>query len=109
MTSDRATAWCWLPHDGTALVVDTGPEPQAIDRCLTDLGVRRIPLLVLTHFHADHVDGLPGALRGRSVGAIETTTLQEPPGQAQFVRSTAAAARVPIVRATPGSAAAWAR
>ncbi|MGY4971585.1 ComEC/Rec2 family competence protein [Streptomyces nigrescens] len=88
--------------DGTALVVDTGPEPQAMDRCLTDLGIRRIPLLVLTHFHADHVDGLPGALRGRSVGAIETTTLQEPPGQAQFVRSTAAAARVPIVRATPG-------
>ncbi|MFI5521097.1 ComEC/Rec2 family competence protein [Streptomyces platensis] len=88
--------------DGTALVVDTGPEPQLIDRCLTDLGVRRIPLLVLTHFHADHVDGLPGALRGRSVGAIETTTLQEPPGQAQFVRSTAAEARVPIVRATPG-------
>ncbi|MCX4634347.1 ComEC/Rec2 family competence protein [Streptomyces platensis] len=88
--------------DGTALVVDTGPEPQAIDRCLTDLGVRRIPLLVLTHFHADHVDGLPGALRGRSVGAIETTTLQEPPGQAQFVRSTAAAARVPVIRAAPG-------
>ncbi|MGW2392429.1 ComEC/Rec2 family competence protein [Streptomyces lydicamycinicus] len=88
--------------DGTALVVDTGPEPHLIDRCLTDLGVRRIPLLVLTHFHADHVDGLPGALRGRSVGAIETTTLQEPPGQAQFVRSTAAEARVPIVRATPG-------
>jgi len=88
--------------DGTALVVDTGPEPRAIDRCLTDLGIRRIPLLVLTHFHADHVDGLPGALRGRAVGAIETTTLQEPPGQAQFVRGTAAAARVPIVRAEPG-------
>ncbi|MEU8682617.1 ComEC/Rec2 family competence protein [Streptomyces sp. NPDC048611] len=88
--------------DGTALVVDTGPEPQAIDRCLTDLGVRRIPLLVLTHFHADHVDGLPGALRGRAVGAIETTTLQEPPGQAQFVHATAAAARVPVARATPG-------
>ena len=88
--------------DGTALVVDTGPEPHAIDRCLNDLGVRRIPLLVLTHFHADHVDGLPGALRGRSVGAIETTTLQDPPGQAQFVRTTAAAARVPVVRAEPG-------
>ncbi|WP_328732535.1 ComEC/Rec2 family competence protein [Streptomyces caniferus] len=88
--------------DGTALVVDTGPEPHAIDRCLTDLGIRRIPLLVLTHFHADHVDGLPGALRGRAIGAIETTTLQDPPGQAQFVRSTAAAARVPVVRAVPG-------
>nr|WP_235447154.1 ComEC/Rec2 family competence protein [Streptomyces sioyaensis] len=88
--------------NGTALVVDTGPEPRAIDRCLTDLGVRRIPLLVLTHFHADHVDGLPGALRGRSVGAIETTTLEDPPGQAQFVRTTAAAAGVPIVRAAAG-------
>ncbi|UQA95435.1 ComEC/Rec2 family competence protein [Streptomyces halobius] len=88
--------------DGTALVVDTGPEPRAIDRCLTDLGIRRIPLLVLTHFHADHVDGLPGALRGRSVGAIETTTLQEPPGQVAFVRATAAAARVPVIRAVSG-------
>ncbi|MEU9119524.1 ComEC/Rec2 family competence protein [Streptomyces sp. NPDC048506] len=88
--------------DGTALVVDTGPEPGAIDRCLTELGVHRIPLLVLTHFHADHVDGLPGALRGRSVGAIETTTRQDPPGQAAFVRATAAAARIPVVRAVPG-------
>ncbi|MFG2137403.1 ComEC/Rec2 family competence protein [Streptomyces sp. NPDC048650] len=88
--------------DGTALVVDTGPEPRAIDRCLTDLGVRRIPLLVLTHFHADHVDGLPGVLRGRAVGAIETTSLQEPPGQAEFVRRRAAAARVPVIVAAPG-------
>ncbi|MEU4199318.1 ComEC/Rec2 family competence protein [Streptomyces sp. NPDC039022] len=88
--------------EGTALVVDTGPEPDAIDRCLTDLGVRRIALLVLTHFHADHVSGLPGALRGRSVGAIETTTLPEPPGQAAFVHRTAAAAGVPVVGSTPG-------
>ncbi|MFJ6750383.1 ComEC/Rec2 family competence protein [Streptomyces sp. NPDC091266] len=88
--------------DGTALVVDTGPEPRAIDRCLTDLGVRRIPLLVLTHFHADHVDGLPGVLRGRAVGAIETTTLQEPAGQAEFVHAKAAAAGVPVIRAAPG-------
>ncbi|MCB5906771.1 ComEC/Rec2 family competence protein [Streptomyces pinistramenti] len=88
--------------DGTALVVDAGPEPRAIDRCLTDLGVRRIPVIVLTHFHADHVDGLPGVLHGRSVGLIETTTLQDPPGQAEFVRRTAAAAGVPVTRAAPG-------
>ncbi|MFF2811864.1 ComEC/Rec2 family competence protein [Streptomyces sp. NPDC058000] len=88
--------------DGTALVVDTGPEPRAIDRCLTGLGVHRIPLLLLTHFHADHVDGLPGVLRGRSVGAIETTTLQAPDGQAKFVRRVAAGAGVPVLRAVPG-------
>ncbi|MCX4980848.1 ComEC/Rec2 family competence protein [Streptomyces sp. NBC_00572] len=85
-----------------AVVVDAGPDPVPVDRCLRELGVRRVPLLVLTHFHADHVAGLPGVLRGRSVGAIQTTGLEEPPAQAAFVRRTAAAARVPLIRAGPG-------
>jgi hypothetical protein len=88
--------------DGTAVVIDTGPEPALADRCLRTLGVRTIPLLLLTHFHADHVDGLPGVLRGRTVGAIETTTLDEPPDQAAFVRRQAAAAHVPLIRAAAG-------
>ncbi|MDV5145617.1 ComEC/Rec2 family competence protein [Streptomyces sp. SBC-4] len=85
-----------------AVVVDAGPDPVPVDRCLRELGVRRVPLLVLTHFHADHVAGLTGVLRGRSVGAIQTTGLEEPPAQAAFVRRTAAAAGVPLVRAGPG-------
>ncbi|MFB9834039.1 ComEC/Rec2 family competence protein, partial [Actinoallomurus acaciae] len=55
---------------GQAVVVDTGPDPHAMDRCLHDLGVRTVPLLVLTHPHADHIDGLPGVLRGRAVGTV---------------------------------------
>ncbi|MFJ2057482.1 ComEC/Rec2 family competence protein [Streptomyces sp. NPDC087908] len=85
-----------------AVVVDAGPDPVPVDRCLRHLGVRRVPLLVLTHFHADHVAGLPGVLRGRAVGAIQTTGLEEPPAQAAFVRRTAAAAGVPLIRAGPG-------
>ncbi|MET9672930.1 ComEC/Rec2 family competence protein [Streptomyces sp. NPDC006482] len=85
-----------------AVVVDAGPDPVPVDRCLRELGVRRVPLLVLTHFHADHVAGLTGVLRGRSVGAIQTTGLEEPPAQAAFVRRTAAAAGVPLVRAGRG-------
>ncbi|MGW8886846.1 ComEC/Rec2 family competence protein [Streptomyces sp. NPDC055749] len=88
--------------DGTGVVVDTGPEPRLVDRCLRDLGVTRVPLLLLTHFHADHVRGLPGVLRGRAVGAIQTTSLDEPREQAEFVRRTASAARVPLVRTAPG-------
>ncbi|MFI1797305.1 ComEC/Rec2 family competence protein [Streptomyces sp. NPDC020379] len=88
--------------EGTALVVDAGPEPRAVDRCLRALGVERVPLLLLTHFHADHVDGLPGVLRGRTVGAIETTTFAQPPGRAAFVRREAERARVPVVEAAPG-------
>lgn len=55
---------------GQAVVVDTGPDPRPMDRCLRDLKVATVPLLVLTHPHADHIDGLPGVLRGRSVGTI---------------------------------------
>jgi competence protein ComEC len=88
--------------DGAAVVVDAGPDPQLTDRCLSELGVRQVPLLLVTHFHADHVAGLAGVLRGRSVGAIQTTTFEEPRWQAEFVRRTAAAAEVPVIRAIPG-------
>ncbi len=87
---------------GSAVMVDTGPEPALADRCLRSLGVTTIPLLVLTHFHADHVDGLPGVLGGRSVGAIEATSLDSPTGEAASVRRRAAAARIPVVRAVAG-------
>ncbi|MDF3288235.1 ComEC/Rec2 family competence protein [Streptomyces silvisoli] len=88
--------------DGSAVVVDTGPEPMLADRCLKSLGVTTIPLLILTHFHADHVAGLPGVLAGRSVGAIETTTVDAPPGEAASVRRRAAASHIPVLRATEG-------
>ncbi|MFG2761015.1 ComEC/Rec2 family competence protein [Streptomyces wuyuanensis] len=88
--------------EGTAVVVDAGPEPALTDRCLHELGVRKVPLLVLTHFHADHVAGLTGVLRGRTVGAIQTTALEEPRDQAQFVRRTAMSAGVPLIRPGQG-------
>jgi len=44
----------------SAILVDAGPDPDAIARCLTSVGVTEIPLLVVTHAHADHVAGLPG-------------------------------------------------
>ncbi|WP_256925058.1 ComEC/Rec2 family competence protein [Streptomyces sp. Amel2xC10] len=87
---------------GTGVVVDAGPDPALVDRCLSTLGITRVPLVVLTHFHADHVAGLPGVLRGREVGAIETTGFEEPVGQVEFVRREAAARKVPVVRAVAG-------
>lgn len=87
---------------GQAVVVDAGPEPAAVDRCLRELGVRRVPLLVLTHFHADHVAGLPGVLAGRAVGAIQTSTVRDAPDQAEFVERVAARAGVPVVPTVPG-------
>ncbi|MGW6282625.1 ComEC/Rec2 family competence protein [Kribbella sp. NPDC055071] len=64
--------------DRTAVVVDTGPDPAAMDRCLRDLGIEYIPVVVLSHFHADHVGGLAGVLNNRRVDEIEVTPYFSP-------------------------------
>lgn len=67
---------------GTAVVVDAGPDPRTVDSCLRRLRVRRVPLLVLTHLHADHIEGVPGVLHGRSVETLAVGPLDEPPEEA---------------------------
>ncbi len=52
------------------MVVDAGPEASAVDGCLDRLGVREVAALVLTHAHADHVDGAEGVARGRRLGTV---------------------------------------
>ncbi|MFE7530016.1 ComEC/Rec2 family competence protein [Kitasatospora sp. NPDC057542] len=86
----------------SAVVIDAGPDPKAADRCLRDLGITTVPLLLLTHFHADHVEGVPGVLRGRRVGAIEGTTLDDPPEEAARVTGWAAGAGLSLLRAGRG-------
>lgn len=86
----------------SALVIDTGPDPSTVDRCLRRLGVTRIPLLVLTHLHADHIGGLAGALHNRSVGAIQVGPLDEPPAAWGRVRRDASAHRIGLLRAGVG-------
>ncbi|WP_449340602.1 ComEC/Rec2 family competence protein, partial [Streptomyces canarius] len=88
--------------EGAGVVVDAGPDSALVDDCLRRLGVTRVPLLVLTHFHADHVAGLPGVLRGREVAAIETTAFAEPADQAEFVRREAAERHIPVTTAVAG-------
>ncbi|GAB3606163.1 ComEC/Rec2 family competence protein [Conyzicola nivalis] len=46
-----------LRSGGRTALVDTGPDPASLARCLDELGVGRIDLLVLSHFDLDHVGG----------------------------------------------------
>lgn len=64
--------------DASAVVVDAGPSPDLVDGCLADAGVRAVPAVILTHFHADHVRGLAGVIRGRSVAQVLATPVREP-------------------------------
>ena len=81
---------------GAAVVVDAGPEPIAVDRCLRRLGVRSVPLLVLSHLHADHVGGLAGVLRGRAVGEIDVGPAREPAMAWREVERIAAISGIPL-------------
>jgi competence protein ComEC len=87
---------------GAAVVVDSGPDPRMVDACLRRLGVEQVPLLVLTHFHADHVDGIAGVLSHRDVHEVEVTRLADPPGGVAEVAGAARSAGLTPEVATYG-------
>jgi competence protein ComEC len=77
-------------------VVDSGPDPVAMRGCLDRLEITRVPLLIITHFHADHVDGLVGVLQHRHVGQLWVSPLAPPGPLAAVVRQQAAAHGIPM-------------
>ena len=81
---------------GHAVLVDTGPDPPAVDRCLSQLHVEVLDAVVLTHFHADHVDGLAGVLNGRQVTQVLATPITDPAYEAESVARVCAGAGVPL-------------
>ena len=92
---------------GHAVVVDVGPDSAAIDGCLKRLKVEVVDALVLTHFHADHVDGLRGVLHGRIVRQILTSPVPDPAFQTREVQGWAAAAGIPIQQLYAGDQLTW--
>jgi competence protein ComEC len=87
----------------SAVVVDVGPPGAAAGGCLDRLGVERVDLLVLSHFHADHVGGLDAVLRGRTVVRALVTATADPPEQAERTLAALTDAGVPVQVAQPGA------
>jgi len=88
--------------DSTAIAVDTGPDPAAERRCIQRLGITQIPLLVLTHFHADHVEGLAGLLAISRPSMLEVSPLAQPSTEAARVNRWIKSAGIAERSAAPG-------
>ena len=88
---------------GSAIVVDSGPDPPAMRTCLDRLGIRRVPLLIITHLHADHVDGLAGVLHHRRVGQLWLSPLAPPGPLTALITSRAVQQSIPLNAPLPGT------
>lgn len=81
----QGDAWLVRTPKGATMLVDAGPDPHLILTKLRQIGVRKIDLLVLSHPHADHVEGLPAVMGAIAVGrAIEPGLAAELPALAAF-------------------------
>lgn len=87
----------------SAVVVDTGPEPADVRRCLRRAGVRHVPLLVLTHLHADHVGGLPGLSAEASVARVWSPGAGMPEDAAGELAAWATGAPAPLEHPVAGT------
>lgn len=83
--------------NGHAVLIDTGPDPAALRRCLARLQITAIDALVVTHFHLDHVGATPELLQTVPVGRLWTTELAAPTVFAAAVADAADTAGVPMI------------
>lgn len=84
----------------SALVIDAGPDPVPMRRCLDDLAVTTVDIFVITHFHADHYGGTAGVLAGRKVRAALASAAGGP--VPKTVDDQLRGAGVPLERASEG-------
>ncbi len=85
-----------------AVLIDTGPGAEPLARCLRQMRVSRIDLLVLTHFDTDHVAATPAVLRRFAPDAVLASPVAAPKPNADAVRHAAAQTGTPVLTAQPG-------
>ncbi|WP_406711983.1 ComEC/Rec2 family competence protein [Trueperella pyogenes] len=66
------------------VLVDVGPESGNISACLTHAGVKRLDLLIISHFDADHVRGLAEVLDTVEVEQVWYSVNRKPERNSQW-------------------------
>jgi len=92
---------------GRAVVVDTGPEPGPVLDCLDRLDVDSVPLLILSHLHADHVGGVAAVLANLPAGGVAVGAARMPDWAWDGVVRDASRAGVPVLGLAVGQRLTW--
>ena len=60
--ADRALSSLYVRENGRAMIIDCGEGTQSAARA-AGVSLMRMDLLALTHYHGDHIFGIPGLLQ----------------------------------------------
>ncbi|MFM1986558.1 MAG: hypothetical protein RIS18_775 [Actinomycetota bacterium] len=71
---------------GKVLVVDVGPNGNLMHECLKSLKIKKIDALILSHFHADHVEGLEIVKKRHKILKTYVTWVEDPELEVERVR-----------------------
>ena len=83
----RALTSLFVRYNGSAVLIDCGEGTQITTKRL-GWSFKPIDLILITHFHADHISGLPGfLLMMGNAGRTEKITIAGPPGIERICRS----------------------
>jgi competence protein ComEC len=87
--------------EGRTAVIDVGSDDDLINRCLAELKISRIDLLVLSHFDLDHVGGIRGAIGTRSVSTAIVSGFPDDRPATKEALDLLAAQKVNLITAEP--------
>lgn len=93
---ERWLSCCFMEYQGKALLIDCGEGTQV---ALREAGCKlsHLQMILITHFHADHVMGLPGLLLSLgNTGRTKPLRIAGPPGLSTLLSALLAVAPLPF-------------
>ena len=86
-TKERWLSTCIISCEGHSVLIDCGEGTQVAVK-FAGCRIKPVDLICITHFHADHVSGLPGFLLSLgNEGRVEPLTIAGPKGIKRIVKS----------------------
>jgi competence protein ComEC len=89
--------------DGFTVLIDGGPDPVLLGRKLDEYGIGRIDLLIVSHVHADHIEGLRSVVGVMPVGEVWTAFEGQSTPAASWISEAAPAAGLSVVEPPVGT------